>query len=192
MQFRTFTGGCGPSGNDTDRRVGVGRHDAGIQHMRVGKNGDPRGDHRGFDQVVRSGVGEARDVAILKLCYVDFDESTDVNKVFAAYRDTMAKLAADYPRDQVRRRQRAVDDRSWAGGEDQGCPWQGGQRRPERNVVRERFNALIRAEYMRPGALFDIAAIESTTSDGERVAGYEATASSTTPWPRNMPRTQGT
>lgn len=144
----------------------------GIQHMRVGKNGDPLGKIAEFDRVLRSGVAAARDVAILKLCYVDFDESTDVDKVFAAYRDTLAQLATDYPRTTFIAATVPVTTDRGAGGRIKAALGKGDNLVPERNVVRERFNALMRGEYTRPGTLFDVAAIESTTPDGERVAGY--------------------
>ena len=35
-----------------------------------------------FDRVIRSGIGDSVDVAVLKLCYVDVREGDDVNAVF--------------------------------------------------------------------------------------------------------------
>src|SRR4051794_6853326 len=69
----------------------------GIFHSRIGRNGDPRGKITEFDRIMRSGLAARVDVAILKLCYVDFAAGTDVSALVAAYRDTLAALAREYP-----------------------------------------------------------------------------------------------
>lgn len=138
-----------------------------IQHAYLGTNGDPLGKIAEFDRIMRSGVADQVDVAAMKLCYIDFDGSTDVDRVFTAYRDTLAGLERDYPnvtfvymtapltadRGMVKRvKVRLGIDDSYS---------------PADNVVREAFNEKIRAQYSQTGQMFDIAGAQSTV-DGSR------------------------
>lgn len=139
-----------------------------IEHAHIGTNGDPLGKVAEFDRIMRSGIANEVEVAAMKLCYVDFNGSTDVQEVFDGYRDTLAGLERDYPnvtfmhltvpltaeRDWVKR------VKSRLGLSDYYSPYE--------NVIREQFNAKIRAEYSDTGRLFDIAAAQSTV-DGTRV-----------------------
>ncbi|MEJ2578351.1 MAG: hypothetical protein P8Z68_04565 [Kineosporiaceae bacterium] len=140
-------------------------------HTYIGENGDPAGKVAAFDATVRGGMGEQVDVALMKLCYVDFTSDTDVDALFATYRDTMAALQTDYP-DVVFLHSTAPLTTALTGSarwkfqvkemlgrtDDYGAT---------SNVVRERYNALIRAEY--GDHVFDIAAVESTQPDGTRI-----------------------
>ena len=116
---------------------------------------------------MRGGMAEKVDVALMKLCYIDITTSTDVDALFARYRDTMAALQRDYPNvtfihmtvPLTTEPSCCRSSRSRLGGSDRF-----GQ---AENVVRERYNTLIRNEY-RGDHLFDLAAIESTAPDGKR------------------------
>lgn len=138
-----------------------------LQHAFIGTNGDPLGKIADFDRIMRSGVASQIDVAAMKFCYIDFNESTDVDQVFNFYQETLGRLSKDYPnvtflyitvpltteRSLVTR----VKDRL---GLSDFNP-------PADNVIREKFNRKVRAEYSDSGRLFDIAAAQST-SDGIR------------------------
>lgn len=143
-----------------------------VLEAHVGVNEDPQSKLRAFDQALRSGLGEQVEVAMLKFCYVDILPGTDVEALFADYRDTIAALERDFPgvrfikttvpvmtEQTTKQRIKAFIKRSNRYGADE-------------NVLRERYNALIRAEYDE-GELLDIAALESTTPDGDRVTGTE-------------------
>lgn len=143
-----------------------------LSEARVGENGDPLGKLREFDSLVRSGLGDRLDVAMLKLCYSDVVESTDVQATFEAYRDTLAALAQDYPHVAFVPATVPVTIIRGPLGKVKALLGRGDRFGPEHNVVREEFNALLRAEYGDEGQLFDVAAIESTTPDGERLAAY--------------------
>lgn len=145
--------------------------DADLLHVRIGTNGDPLGKIDAFSSMIRSGLGDEVDVAMLKLCYADVRDGADVDTIFAAYRDTIAALQRDYP--EVRfvaatvplytKRGPVATLKGWLG--------RGDKYGPEHNALREHLNAMIRAEYATSGALFDIAAIESTAPDGDRITG---------------------
>jgi len=146
----------------------------GITHVAIGENGDPLGKIRQFDEAIRGGVGDDVDVAILKLCYIDINDGSDVDAIFAAYRDTLAGLQRDYPdvtfiaaTDPVTAERRPDQKIRALLGRQDGLG-------PEHNQARFRLNTLLRQEYGPSGRLFDIAAVQSTRPDGQRVMGGDA------------------
>ncbi|WP_210438699.1 hypothetical protein [Nocardioides xinjiangensis] len=144
-----------------------------IVHTPIGENGHPLEKIAEFDRIMRDGMADAVDVAIVKLCYVDFREGrVDVEEVFTAYRDTLAGLSRDYPGTSFVAATSPLTTERGPLGKVKAALGRGDTLGPEHNVVRERFNALMRAEYTEPGTLFDIAAIQSTDASGARVS-YE-------------------
>ena len=141
-----------------------------IAHDFIGENGKPLLKLEDFDRTVRGGMGRQVDVALMKFCYVDVTTSTDVDALFARYRDTMAALERDFPN--VTFIHMTVPLTTESGFFLKLKTLLGGSDRfgQAENVARERLNALIRREY---GGhhLFDLAAIESTKPDGTRVSG---------------------
>jgi len=141
----------------------------GIYETRVGRNGDPHGKIDDFARLLDAGAGRKADIAMMKLCYVDVDEHTDVEALFAHYRATLAGLRERYPRvtfvhitmplqgppdgavSKARQLAKALLGR--------------GRVTAAMNANRERFNELMRREYGAE-ALFDLARIESTRPDG--------------------------
>ncbi|MBK8167028.1 MAG: hypothetical protein IPK64_13895 [bacterium] len=67
----------------------------GIFHFAVGRNGDPLGKVSDFASAIDTGA--AGDIALLKLCYVDFSHGADPLAVAQAYGDTLDNLAARHP-----------------------------------------------------------------------------------------------
>ena len=126
-----------------------------------------------FDRAMRGGMGRQVDVALMNICWGDVFSDTDVDALFARYRDTMAVLERDFPNvtfihvtvplttepglTELKTRVKTLLGR------------RDGRGQPA-NVARERLNALIRGEYA-GRHLFDLAAIESTKPDGTRVSG---------------------
>jgi hypothetical protein len=124
-------------------------------HAQMGRNTDPRSKIDEFAAVIRGGVGDRVDVALLKFCYVDFSADTDAEALFATYRATMDALQRDYP-DVVFLHVTAplmTEDNSAA-----------------ENMVRQRYNEALRSAYP-ADVVFDLAAVESTAPDGARVSG---------------------
>ena len=127
-----------------------------------------------FDRTMRGGMGRQVDVALMNFCWGDVSSDTDVDALFARYRDTMAVLERDFPNvtfihvtvPLITEPGLFTELKTWVktllGRRDVF-----GQRA---NVARERLNALIRGEYA-GRHLFDLAAIESTKPDGTRVFG---------------------
>jgi len=127
-----------------------------------------------FDRTMRGGMGRQVDVALMNFCWGDIWSDTDVDALFARYRDTMAALERDFPNvtfihvtvplttepglfTELKTRLKTLLGRRDVRGE-------------PANVARERLNAMIRGEYA-GRHLFDLAAIESTKPDSTRVSG---------------------
>ncbi len=141
-----------------------------ISHALIGENTQPLQKIQDFDAVIRGGLGEPIDVAVMKLCYIDIVAGTDVDEVFATYRDTMAALERDFP--QITFVKTTVPLTTEPGRLSKVKQWLKGNDGygAAANAARERLNELIRKEYP-GGQLFDPAAVESTASDGSRVSG---------------------
>lgn len=144
---------------------------AHFQHVPIGTNGDPLGKIREFDEIIRGGVGEETDVALLKLCYDDIREGDDVKQIFAAYSETIAALERDYPDVTFLYTTVPVTAERGPRGIVKALAGRGDRLGPEHNVPREHYNQLVRESFADSGRLFDIAAVESTTPEGDRVVG---------------------
>lgn len=126
-----------------------------IAHAYVGRNGQPLEKLADFDAILRGGVADQVDVALIKFCYADVrGERVDVEGIFRAYQATMSALERDYPEVTFLYATAPLKSET-----------------PSDNVSRTRLNTLIRSEYAKSGRLWDLAAIESTTPDGKKVGG---------------------
>jgi hypothetical protein len=140
-----------------------------LLHTIVGTNGDPFSKIRAFADMMDSGLGEKADVALFKFCYIDVEASTDVDRLFQEYRSTLASLKERHPATTfvhvtmplrlVQTGPKAVIKRTL------GRPLGG----YAENVLRNRYNQMLRAEYQGKQPFFDLAQVESTRPDGSRV-----------------------
>lgn len=142
----------------------------GLYHCTVGTNGAPLEKMADFEAIMRGGFARSADIALMKLCYVDIDGTTDIETVFAAYEGAMLRLAADYPDvvfawttvplTTVESGPKAAVKRIL------GRPIRG----EAENLARERYNRLVREHVPVNAPLLDLALFESTTPGGDRVA----------------------
>ena len=145
--------------------------DAGfVDHAFIGENEKPLLKIQDFDAKMRSEIGQQVDVAMMKLCYIDIMSNTDVDALFATYRETIAALERDFPKVtfvkvtvplMTEQGQLSKLKSRLTGSDRYGSA---------ENAARERLNALIRREYA-GDHFFDLAAIESTAPDGSRAIG---------------------
>ena len=82
--------------------IALGRAEPGpnggfIAHQFIGENTKPLLKIEDFNRTMRDGMGRQVDVALMKFCSLDITSSTDVDALFARYRDTMAALERDFP-----------------------------------------------------------------------------------------------
>lgn len=138
---------------------------ATIGHTFIAENGNPLRKLESFKQAMES-QPTGLDIAFMKFCYVDFTPETDVKKLFAQYRETIASLQARNPGmtfvhvtapltvvpDGIKIRLKQLLGRAPPEFTD--------------NLRREEYNTLLRQTYREREPIFDLARIESTTPDG--------------------------
>jgi hypothetical protein len=123
-------------------------------HGEVGVNEHPVKKLAAFDAIMRAGLAEKVNVALVKFCFVDIPGETSVDDLFADYQTVIGGLERDYPGVTFLY---ATDPLT--------------TEIDSSNVERTKFNNLVRAAYGTSGRLWDIAAVESTKPDGSRVKG---------------------
>ena len=138
-------------------------------HSRVGKNTDPKSKIDAFANTMETGMGEKADIAFFKFCYVDVTARTDVEKLFADYKNTISRLRESYPgtmlihvtvpltvtkttfKTWIKKIIRKKDIWEY-----------------DDNIKRNEFNDLLRNEFEDKEPIFDLSKIESTFPDGTR------------------------
>jgi lysophospholipase L1-like esterase len=136
----------------------------GIGHELVGENGDPRSKLAAFERALPA--GSSVDVALLKFCYVDIGAGTDAAQLFAEYQEIAKAVRSRNPGTvlvHVTAPLRA--DQGWLKTTVKRLLGRGPGVAPD-NLVRDRFNALLRRAYQGREPVFDLARVESTRPDG--------------------------
>lgn len=141
-----------------------------LAHGGGGRNTDPRSKIDAFASLIRGQPRLAPDLAFLKLCYVDFEPTTDVPQLFDHYRRTLQALQREHPEVRFAHAtvplfRRSTDLRATVkrllGRE----VWEDAA-----NARRAEYNQLLRAAF--PGdPILDVAGAESTAPDGGAVTG---------------------
>jgi hypothetical protein len=142
----------------------------GLVHSKVGSNADPVSKLQAFSNLLAAGAGERSDVAMMKFCYVDIQDRTNVESLFDLYRRTFDDLGRRFPR--VRFLHATVPLTSRPGGLKNAIKTLIGRPRwgDENNRRRHLFNEKVRAFW--GGALFDIARLQSDDGASSfRIAG---------------------
>jgi len=134
-------------------------------HSTIGENTKPFLKIDEFSNNIRDGLGDNVDIAILKLCYIDFFYMSEVDELFNHYYETYKNLEESYPEVTfihftvpLHSQQKGLKAivKKILGKEVWGY---------DDNLRRQQFNEKIRNTY---SLVFDIAEIESTRSDGSR------------------------
>jgi hypothetical protein len=135
-------------------------------HTRIGQNEAPASKIRDFATTLDGGMAEHVDVAFFKFCYVDFNATTDAAQVFSEYKTAMSQLRQKYPK--LTMVHVTVPLAVVEGGPKAFIKRIIGKKpgNVPQNLVRNRYNELLRHEYAGKEPLFDLAAIESTRLDG--------------------------
>ena len=139
-----------------------------IAHSRIGYNSDPSSKIFGFSNYMDNLSSWSPDVAMFKYCYVDLSKKTHIERLFSEYKNRMDKLKAKYPDTTfVHVTVPLTTIQSGFKAELKkllGKPIAG----IEANIVRNKYNELIRKTYSSKDPVFDLAEIESTLPDGSR------------------------
>jgi hypothetical protein len=137
-------------------------------HSRVGKNQDPKSKVNEFETFIENGIGEKADIAFLKYCYVDIMAGSNVGDVFNMYDRAMSQLKTRFsnitiihlttPLTTIQTGPKAwikkIIGRAISGIDD--------------NIKRNEYNEMLIKKYEGKEPVFDLAAIESSYSDGTR------------------------
>jgi hypothetical protein len=153
---------------DLPLRISSGKNvpSAGVlNEFEIGENTDPESKNAAFIDLARGKLGP-EPVLLFKYCFVDVDETSDAAALFKRYQETVAALRAAQPGATVVHVTMPLTTdstlRNWVN------KIRGRPTRWDRNGVRTRYNELLIAAYRGKEPIFDIAAIESTRSDGTR------------------------
>lgn len=136
-------------------------------HSRIGRNQEPRSKIDAFAEILNAGLGKKVDMALLKFCYVDVTDGSDVAGLFDYYHNVMTQLTSAYPHTRFihvtipitvmpsllrriigglrRRRNRGAYD----------------------NLARADYNRRLIQTYAGRQPIFDLATAESTTDSGQ-------------------------
>lgn len=142
-----------------------------LAHAQVGRNFNPESKITEFKMLMEGGLAEKVDVAFFKFCFVDIGSTSNPDAILAAYCEAMNTLKSRYPqvvfvhvtvplcgppkkakgilKASIKRligRPAVLDD----------------------NLVRARYNALLRERFSGKEALFDLALYETLGPDGLR------------------------
>lgn len=141
-------------------------------HARLGMNTNPISKIDAFKNEMDNGIANKVDFAFLKLCFIDFDSTSNVETTFNYYKTTMEELKIKYPdttfihttvpivsnkfdvllilKNIIKR----IIGRPLVSYKD--------------NIKRTQFNELLRKTYNNKEPFFDLARIESTSIEGIR------------------------
>ncbi len=133
----------------------------GITHFNVGRNEDPLGKISDFSAAMDAGAARGADIALMKLCYIDFNTGTDAPEVAKAYISSLDRLTQKYPDTHfiaVTAPLAAVQTgpKAWIKRLLGKQPAQYVE-----NAKRAEFNQLVREHYKSGGRLFDLARVEA-------------------------------
>ena len=144
---------------------------AGLFHFAVGANGSPEGKIDDFARTLGAGTADAN-IALLELCFIDFGPDTDGHKLAARYTSALQSLQSQFPQTRFVAMTAPLmtvqtGPKAWIkrllGRE---------PARYAQNASLNDFNSEIRQRFAQPGALFDLARLESsgngTTTQFER------------------------
>ena len=154
---------------EVEGALGIGLGTLG--HAAIPHNGAPFAKIESFRKAFE-GTGVPPDVALMKLCYVDFDESTDVDALFERYRRTLTELRKRFPGTTFVHVTTPLTAR---GGvlKSLAKAALGRPSATDLNGVRERYNVRIRETFEGKEPVFDLARFESTRPDGTRAYSYK-------------------
>jgi len=140
-----------------------------LMHTYIGENGDPLYKIDEFKRTIFDGIGDKVDIAMMKFCYLDINKTTDIDEVFQAYKSAIDQIHEKFP--EVKIVHLTVPLTVHDGGIRGFIKRIMG--RPDNNIMRQRYNDKIAMEYRDREPIFDIAKLESTLANGQRVENRE-------------------
>lgn len=137
----------------------------GLYQARIGHNGDPGSKLAAFDRIVSPGGAS---IGVVKFCYVDVEGGRNPDSLFAAYQHEMEQLKTRLPGTDFIHVTMPLTTVS-EGRRDRFLAWlRGTPTSYDLNIIRNRYNALLREAYVGREPVFDLARVESTRPNGTR------------------------
>lgn len=141
--------------------------ESAIYHASIGQNGSPQNKIDDFSALLNSGIGDKIDLAFMKFCYLDFNKNTDIQSVFASYSATISQLQTKYPNIQFIHTTVPLISNNMTAKDWIKRILGRSQKNDADNIVRNKYNKLIRGNYRGEEIIFDLAEMESTYPDGK-------------------------
>jgi hypothetical protein len=140
-------------------------NESGFFDFIVKKNGFPKQKCDHFRKVLKDqNLGSKVDIAFFKLCYVDIEEDSNVQKIFDHYVETIRYVKKQFPKTKILHVTVPLYSHSWG--------LKGFIKRiikPDgHNMKRNEFNEKLIQKYKGLDPIFDLAQVESTYPDGTR------------------------
>jgi hypothetical protein len=111
-------------------------------------------------------MGEVLDIAFFKFCYVDFNKNSNIAEIIDYYQDTINKIKSGYPKLKVLHITSPLYAHNF-----------GIKSRVKNlllgdvaNVVRNKYNALLKNSISEESEIFDLASVESTYDTKRRAS----------------------
>lgn len=134
-------------------------------HFLAGQNGDFASKNTAILRYLGSRDYADDAIVLLKYCYVDINDRTDVDGQFDEYRDTIATIAVDHPDVTVVHTTIPITTLVEGPLKARAKRFMGRDTLRGAAIARHRYNTLVRAEFAGQ-PLFDIARAEATRHDG--------------------------
>jgi hypothetical protein len=137
-----------------------------LAHTFVAENGNPAKKFASFESAM-SGSSEGPDIALIKLCFVDFSPETDVSVLFSQYQEMIKRLKLSHPETTF---VHVTTPLTVVQGGIKGWVKRLIGRAPaefNENVRRNDYNELLRKTYGGREPIFDLAHLESLGPDGK-------------------------
>jgi hypothetical protein len=163
LQDLTSEVGAGPAIVELGRDAAP--HGPVFLHSEIGENGRPLTKLASFAETLEQLAPDAVDVAAMKFCYLDFRKTDDPSVLLAEYAARIAELRGRFPKTtflHITAPLKAPEGIKGALKSVIGYAYP-----VDENIRRNQFNALLRTRFASE-PLFDLASVESTSSDGER------------------------
>ncbi|MET0553722.1 MAG: hypothetical protein ABW221_11835 [Vicinamibacteria bacterium] len=146
-----------------------------IVHQKVGRNAEPETKCEAFGSFL-TGAGQAArfDAAVLKFCYADLGDRTDIQpaQLLAVYEKTVAAVRSARPDVTLVHATVPLSTRGEGKGDRVRAALGLETSKDANNARRGRFNDLLRTAYAGE-PLFDVARAESTQADGSRAGSRQ-------------------
>lgn len=140
-----------------------------LTESEIGENGNPQSKCDDFARHVE-GLDGHIDIALMKFCYIDFDQNSDVEQIFGHYSQTIDRLQQRYP--QIRFVHVTAPLKTSPSGLKTLVKKLLGRTNTaalQANLKRCQFNNLLRKKYQGQ-PIFDLAALQSTDRHGRQHA----------------------